>query len=71
MHGGQGSVTIEYNEPLGIDVACKHMLNPSDADVVKRFQREIDIIQKIDHYISVFDVKHNFKQINRICPDWI
>lgn len=48
MQGGQGSITI-YLGKDGKQYACKHMLDTSDSENVKRFQREIKIAEKINH----------------------
>ena len=48
MQGGQGSVSIIKGTD-GKPCACKHMLDTSDPENVKRFKREIRIIQKISH----------------------
>lgn len=48
MQGGQGSITI-YSGKDGKQYACKHMLDDSDPENVKRFEREIKIIEKISH----------------------
>lgn len=48
MQGGQGSITI-YQGKDGKQYACKHMLDHTDPENVKRFEREMKIIEKISH----------------------
>lgn len=49
MKGGQGNVEILHDSVLNCECACKHLLNPTNSYAVARFEKEIKIIEKINH----------------------
>lgn len=48
MEGGQGNVEIVHG-PDNSEYACKHLLHPKNSYAIARFNKEIRIIEKINH----------------------